>query len=217
MEKASLFYKVLNVCWELFDRIAALILLTVTAPILLATALCIFLEDGRPIFFRQWRPGKNGKPFKIFKFRSMKRGAEKDTRSLFVDEKNPFLTGIGRFIRKWSIDELAQLFNVLWGQMSLVGPRPALFYQVRKYNDFQRKRLKVKPGITGLAQIMGRNELPWNERIKIDVWYVEHKSPLLDLYILFRTPGVVIRKKGVFKVVVDDISKVDSPWELWMG
>jgi len=194
----------------LLDKVFSILILIANFPLLLATALCIYLEDGRPIFFRQWRAGKDGKPFKIFKFRSMKKGAEKDPRSLFVDEKNPFLTRVGRFIRKWSIDELPQLFNVLIGQMSLVGPRPALFYQVKRYNDFEKKRLLDKPGITGLAQIMGRNELPWSERIKYDVWYVEHKSPLLDLYILLRTPSVVLKRKGVFNVVVDEISKIET-------
>jgi len=190
------------------DKIGSIFLLLCCFPLLLATALCIYLEDGRPIFFRQWRAGKDGKPFKIFKFRSMRKGAEKDPRSQFVDEKNPFLTRVGRFIREWSIDELPQLFNVLMGQMSLVGPRPLPFYEIQRYGVFQRKRVLTKPGITGLAQIMGRNELPWSERLRYDVWYVEHKSPLLDLYILFRTPGVVLEKKGVYEAGVNDVSKI---------
>lgn len=182
-------------------------MLLATFPLLLATAICIYLEDGRPIFFRQLRVGKDGKPFRIFKFRSMKRGADKDPRSLLADEKNPYITKVGRFMRKWSIDELPQIFNVLWGDMSLVGPRPTLPYQVRKYNETQKRRLLVKPGMTGWAQIHGRNEIPWAERIRLDLWYVEHRSFWLDLYILFRTPSVVLRGEGVFGVRLDEIAK----------
>lgn len=189
------------------DKIGSLLLLLSVSPLLLAVALCIYLEDGRPIFFRQKRVGKGGKPFPIFKFRSMKKGAEKDPRSLLADEKNPYITKVGRFIRQWSIDELPQLLNVLWGDMSLVGPRPTLPYQVERYTEFQRIRLLVKPGITGWAQINGRNELPWEERIKLDVWYVEHQSFLLDLYILLRTPLVVLRKEGAWGGQLDEIAK----------
>jgi len=190
----------------LLDKLGAIFLLIALLPLILAVSICIYLEDGRPIFFRQKRAGKDGKPFLIFKFRSMKKGADKDPRSLFVDERNPFLTKVGRFIRKWSIDELPQLLNVLKGDMSLVGPRPTLLYQVKKYDDFQRRRLLVKPGITGWAQIHGRNELSWEERIKYDVWYVEHKSLGLDIYILLRTLPVVLKAKGVFGIKVDKIA-----------
>lgn len=191
----------------ILDKIGAVFLLLATFPLLLATAICIYLEDGRPIFFRQLRVGKDGKPFRIFKFRSMKKGADKDPRSLLADEKNPYITKVGRFLRKWSIDELPQIFNVLWGDMSLVGPRPTLPYQVRKYNETQKRRLLVKPGMTGWAQIHGRNEIPWAERIRLDLWYVEHRSFWLDLYILFRTPSVVLRGEGVFGVRLDEIAK----------
>lgn len=190
------------------DKIGSILLLLLLLPLFLAVALCIYLEDGRPVFFRQWRIGKAGKPLQIFKFRSMRKGADKDPRSLLPDENNPYLTKVGRFIRGWSIDELPQLFNVLWGNMSLVGPRPTLPYQVKKYNEFQKRRLLVKPGITGWAQINGRNELPWAERIKLDVWYVEHQSFLLDLYILFRTPLVALHRKGVWASQIDEIAEL---------
>jgi lipopolysaccharide/colanic/teichoic acid biosynthesis glycosyltransferase len=203
LEGRTLSYSFIS--WFL-DKLGAIFLLIALLPLILAVSICICLEDGRPIFFRQKRAGKHGTPFLIFKFRSMKKGADKDPRSLFVDEKNPFLTKVGRFIRKWSIDEIPQLLNVLKGDMSLVGPRPTLLYQVEKYDDFQRKRLLVKPGITGWAQIHGRNELTWEERIKYDVWYVEHKSLGLDIYILLRTLPVVLKAKGVFGIKVDKIA-----------
>jgi lipopolysaccharide/colanic/teichoic acid biosynthesis glycosyltransferase len=206
MSKSKPFSRPIFISSNLLDKLGAILLLIALCPLLLAVSICIFLEDGRPLFFRQKRAGKGGKPFLIFKFRSMKRGAERDPRSLFVDEKNPFLTKVGRFIRKWSIDELPQLLNVLKGDMSLVGPRPALLYQVEKYDDFQRRRLLVKPGITGWAQIHGRNELSWEEKIKYDVWYVEHKSFSLDIYILLRTLPVVLKAKGVFGVKIDKIA-----------
>jgi len=192
----------------------SILLLVALLPLFLSVAICIYLEDGRPIFFRQKRAGKDGKPFLILKFRGMKKGAEKDPRSLFVDEKNPFLTKVGRFIRKWSIDELPQLINVLKGDMSLVGPRPTLLYQIKRYNDFQKRRLLVKPGITGWAEIHGRNELTWEERIKYDVWYVEHKSLSLDIYILLRTIPVVLKAKGVFHPTERDrVDKIAMPEE----
>ncbi len=188
------------------DKLGAALLIIALIPLFLAVAICIYLEDGYPVLFRQRRVGKNGKPFLIYKFRSMKKGAENDPRSLFVDEKNPYITKVGRFIRKWSIDELPQLLNVLKGDMSLVGPRPTLLYQVKKYDDFQKRRLLVKPGITGWAQIHGRNELSWEERIKYDVWYVEHKSLLLDIYILLRTIPTILKAKGVFGTKIDKIA-----------
>lgn len=199
-----------NACRFLLDKLGSVLLLVLTTPILIATSICIYLEDGRPIFFRQWRAGKDGKPFKIFKFRSMKKGADKDPRSLFVDEKNPFLTRVGRFIRKWSVDELPQLFNVLMGQMSLVGPRPTLLYQVKKYDAFQKKRLLVKPGLTGWAQIHNWVESSWEERIKLDIWYIEHRSLFLDLYILFRTIPVVMGEKRKLTFKVDEIAKPEG-------
>lgn len=147
------------------------------------------------MFFLQERVGKNGKIFRLFKFRTMVVGADEKTKGVYIDEKNPYVTRIGYFLRRWSIDELPGFINVLKGDMSLVGPRPTLEYQVRKYDDLQKRRLLVKPGITGWAQVNGRNMLTWPERIKLDVWYVEHRSLWLDIKILFKTFWVVIKEK----------------------
>jgi lipopolysaccharide/colanic/teichoic acid biosynthesis glycosyltransferase len=174
-------------------------------------SLVILLDSGFPIFFVQERAGQGGRPFKIYKFRTMVQNAEQIGLGVYTEESDPRITRVGRWLRKWSLDELPQLFNVLKGDMSLVGPRPTLLYQVEKYNERQRKRLLVKPGITGWAQVNGRNSLTWPERIELDVWYVEHWSLWLDLYILFvRTPLVVLRREGVYGQVVDEISSMDT-------
>jgi lipopolysaccharide/colanic/teichoic acid biosynthesis glycosyltransferase len=162
--------------------------LAVTSPLLAAAALAISLEDGGPVLYRQTRVGKDGKDFELLKLRSMEVGAESKGAGFAVDEGDPRITRVGRLMRRTSIDELPQLWNVLRGDMSIVGPRPTLRYQVEKYSERQRRRLEVKPGLTGWAQIQGRATLPWAERIELDVWYVEHRSVVLDLKILLRTP-----------------------------
>lgn len=162
-------------------------------------AVAIKLDSKGPVFFRQERVGLNGRIFKPWKFRTMVVGAEKQGLGYNVARDDPRITKVGRFLRNWSLDELPQLINVLRGEMSIVGPRPTLKYQVEQYNDFQRKRLLVKPGITGWAQIHGRNLLTWEDRIKYDVWYVEHWSVPLDLWIMLKTIWVVlIKREGVY-------------------
>jgi lipopolysaccharide/colanic/teichoic acid biosynthesis glycosyltransferase len=156
-------------------------------------ALAIKLEDGGPVFYRQTRVGKDGRDFELIKLRTMVVGAEKLGAGYAVDRGDSRITGVGRLFRRLSIDELPQLWNVLRGEMSLIGPRPTLRYQVERYDAEQRRRLDIRPGLTGWAQIHGRAELPWEERIKLDVWYVEHRSPLLDLKILARTPLALFR------------------------
>ncbi len=179
------------------DFAVALAGLITLAPVLLLIAVAILLDDGLPIFFLQERVGKDGKIFKLVKFRTMKRGSEKG--SPIVTENDPRITRVGRFLRRWSLDELPQLWNVLLGHMSLVGPRPALPYQVERYTPRQRRRLSVRPGITGWAQVRGRNALSWPERIELDLEYIEKMSFWFDLKILLLTVPTVLRGGGLYK------------------
>jgi lipopolysaccharide/colanic/teichoic acid biosynthesis glycosyltransferase len=162
--------------------------LVLASPFLAASALAIKLEDRGPVLYRQRRVGREGVEFELLKLRTMVVGAEKQGAGWAVNRGDPRITKVGRLLRRLSVDELPQLWNVVRGEMSLIGPRPTLAYQVERYSDRQRRRLEVKPGITGWAQIHGRAALPWDERIELDVWYVEHRSPLVDLKILLRTP-----------------------------
>ncbi len=202
---------------RVFDIIASLVLIILTSPIMLLTAIAIKLDSRGPIFFsrldddkRMMRVGQGGKQFPYFKFRSMNPGthnmrykelAKQDTRKgspMVKIENDPRITRVGRFIRKFSIDELPEFFLVLSGKMSLVGPRPHLPEEVAKYKPEHRKVLTIKPGITGLAQISGRADLDFDEEVRLDTYYIEHWSPWLDLYILLKTPIVVIFKKGAY-------------------
>lgn len=171
-----------------FDVVTCGFGLAVTSPILAVSALAVKLEDGGPMLFRQTRVGRDGRDFELLKLRTMIVDAESKGAGYAVDSGDSRITRVGRVLRKTSIDELPQLWNVVRGDMSLIGPRPTLRYQVEKYNARQRKRLDVLPGLTGWAQIHGRATLPWDERIELDVWYVENRSPRVDLRILLRTP-----------------------------
>ncbi len=162
--------------------------LALTSPVLLIAAIAIKLEDRGPVLYRQTRVGQDGRDFELLKLRTMVVGAETQGAGYAVNVGDSRITRVGAFLRRTSIDELPQLLNVVRGEMSLIGPRPTLRYQVERYDERQRRRLEVRPGITGWAQIHGRAELSWPERIELDVWYVEHRSPLLDLRILLRTP-----------------------------
>jgi lipopolysaccharide/colanic/teichoic acid biosynthesis glycosyltransferase len=162
--------------------------LALTSPLLAAAALATKVEDGGPVLYRQTRVGRDGVDFELLKLRTMVVGAEQLGAGFAVDRGDARITRMGRVLRKSSLDELPQLWNVLRGDMSIVGPRPTLRYQVERYTPHQRKRLEVKPGLTGWAQVNGRAALPWAERIELDVWYVEHRSPLVDLKILLKTP-----------------------------
>jgi lipopolysaccharide/colanic/teichoic acid biosynthesis glycosyltransferase len=170
------------------DAAVAALGLAVAAPFVAAAAVAIRLEDGGPVLYRQTRVGRDGVDFELLKLRTMVVGAERQGAGFAVDEGDPRITKVGAVLRKLSIDELPQLWNVVRGEMSLIGPRPTLRYQVERYDERQRRRLDVLPGITGWAQIHGRASLSWPERIELDVWYVEHRSPLVDLTILLRTP-----------------------------
>jgi lipopolysaccharide/colanic/teichoic acid biosynthesis glycosyltransferase len=162
--------------------------LALTSPLLALAAVAIKLEDGGPVLYRQKRVGCGGGEFELLKLRTMEVGAEQRGAGLAVNVGDPRITRVGRILRRVSLDELPQLWNVVRGDMSLVGPRPTLAYQVERYTPRQRRRLEVKPGITGWAQVNGRARLPWSDRIELDVWYVEHRSPWLDAKILARTP-----------------------------
>src|SRR5437867_8649593 len=165
--------------------------LVLASPLLGLAALAVKLEDGGPILYTQTRVGRDGADFELLKLRTMVVGAEKLGAGAAVNEGDPRITRPGVLLRRLSIDELPQLWNVIRGEMSVIGPRPTLAYQVERYTPRQRRRLEVKPGITGWAQIHGRAQLPWEERIELDVWYVEHRSPWLDLKIIARTPSAL--------------------------
>jgi exopolysaccharide biosynthesis polyprenyl glycosylphosphotransferase len=197
-----------------FDKMVALAALTVAAPLLAVLALAVKLDDGGPAFFRQTRVGKDGRTFTVFKFRTMVIDAEQrraDLRRahaqhstsgqhsvLFKLRNDPRVTRTGTWLRRWSLDELPQLINVLNGDMSLVGPRPALPEEAAMYGDHVRRRLAVKPGITGLWQVSGRSDLTWDESIRLDLRYVENWSLMLDLHILWKTLSAVVRGSGAY-------------------
>ncbi len=184
---------------SLMDRILGLAGLIVLSPLLIVISLAIKVDTPGPVFFRQRRVGKNGREFKIYKFRSMVEGAQNIGAGVFVQRGDPRITRVGKFIRRYSLDELPQLINVLKGEMSLVGPRPTLGYQVERYNARQKKRLLVKPGITGWAQVNGRSSLSWPERIELDIWYVENWSLWLDIKIMVQTVLVILFKKNIYR------------------
>jgi lipopolysaccharide/colanic/teichoic acid biosynthesis glycosyltransferase len=171
--------------------------LVLASPVIALAALAVKLEDGGPMLYRQTRVGRDGADFELLKLRTMVVGAETMGAGLSVNRGDERITRAGRLLRKLSLDELPQLWNVVRGEMSVIGPRPTLRYQVEQYDERQRHRLDVKPGITGWAQVNGRAALPWADRIELDVWYVEHRSPQLDLRILARTPLALFR--GTYK------------------
>lgn len=171
--------------------------LVVASPLLGLVALAAKLEGRGPILYRQTRVGKDGVDFELLKLRTMVVGAETMGAGYAVDEGDPRITRVGRVARRLSLDELPQLWNVIRGDMSVIGPRPTLRYQVERYDPRQARRLDVKPGITGWAQVHGRAALPWAERIELDVWYVEHRNARLDLRILAKTPRALF--SGTYK------------------
>ena len=182
---------------RLRDLFVATFVLVLATPLLALAALAIKLADRGPILYRQRRVGYQGRDFDLLKLRTMIVGAEKEGAGYAVNAGDPRITSVGRMLRRLSLDELPQLWNVLRGEMSLVGPRPTLRYQVDQYTPRQRRRLDVRPGITGWAQVHGRAKLPWHERIELDLWYVDHRSAWLDLKILLRTPRVLFT--GTYK------------------
>jgi len=181
------------------DLAIAVPLVILTAPLVALAALAVRLESRGGAVYRQTRVGKDGAPFEIYKLRTMVSGAEFQGAGLAIAAGDSRITRVGNLLRRTSLDELPNLWNVLRGEMSIVGPRPTLEHQVKQYTPRQRGRLTVKPGITGWAQINGRASLPWPERIELDLWYVEHRTTALDLKILSRTLGQVLSGSGLYK------------------
>jgi lipopolysaccharide/colanic/teichoic acid biosynthesis glycosyltransferase len=186
------------------DVVVSVMLLVVTSPLLAAAAVAIKLETPGPVLFRQLRVGRGGRPFEMLKLRTFQHGAPPEGTWVPLDERNdPRITRVGRWLRGTSLDEVPNLVNVLRGEMALVGPRPTIPAQVAEYTAEQHRRLEVRPGITGLAQVSGRRSLSWPERIAIDVWYVDHRTPLMDIRVLLRTAAQTLGL-GRTRFVPDD-------------
>jgi lipopolysaccharide/colanic/teichoic acid biosynthesis glycosyltransferase len=182
-----------------FDVIVAGAALAAASPLMLVAVLAIRLESRGSAIYRQRRVGRDGRPFDVIKLRTMVTGAEGMGAGLAISEGDTRITRVGRLLRRTSLDEVPNLVNVLRGDMSIIGPRPTVPVQVDRYTERQRGRLAIKPGITGWAQIHGRTELPWDERIELDLWYIEHRSWRLDLRILWRTARMVLGGQGLYR------------------
>jgi lipopolysaccharide/colanic/teichoic acid biosynthesis glycosyltransferase len=180
------------------DVLIASVALAISSPVLLAAAIAIKLDSRGPALYRQRRAGRHGAPFEVVKLRTMHRGADPVGVGTPVLEGDARVTRVGRLLRRLSLDELPNLVNVIRGEMAIVGPRPTLEAQVAHYTVRQRSRLEVRPGLTGWAQVNGRAGIPWEERIELDVWYVEHRSPALDLRILARTARLLLSGHGLY-------------------
>jgi lipopolysaccharide/colanic/teichoic acid biosynthesis glycosyltransferase len=201
---------------KLFDRVVALLALIVLSPVLLVLGVVVLISMGWPVFFRQQRPGFCGRPFRVVKFRTMNQ-AHDASGQLLPDAQR--LTGVGKFLRHTSLDELPQFWNVLLGQLSLVGPRPLLMQYLPRYSPEQARRHDVLPGITGWAQINGRNDLPWAQKFALDVWYVDHWSLGLDARILLKSFWQVLKREGIsrqgyattFEFMGDEVPEPSRP------
>ena len=182
-----------------FDVVVAGTALLAASPFLLLAVVAVRLESRGSAIYRQRRVGQDGRPFDVLKLRTMVTGAEHMGAGLAVSEGDTRITRVGHLLRRTSLDEVPNLLNVLRGEMAIIGPRPTVPVQVDRYTDRQRGRLAIKPGITGWAQIHGRTELPWDERIELDLWYIEHRSWRLDLKILWRTARMVLGGEGLYR------------------
>jgi lipopolysaccharide/colanic/teichoic acid biosynthesis glycosyltransferase len=189
------------------DLLVAGLALLVAAPLLAACAIAIKLDSRGPVLYRQRRVGRDGVPFELVKLRTMVVGAEHSGAGLYIETADARITRVGRLLRRFSLDELPNLLNVLRGELSVVGPRPTVQVQVDRYTPRQRRRLEVKPGITGWAQVNGRTSLSWPERIELDVWYVDNRSLALDLRILARTARMLVTGHGLYS------SDLTQGWE----
>ena len=183
---------------RVLDILIAAAGLAITSPVLAVAAIAIRLESPGPVIYRHARVGRHGRPFELWKLRTMVQGAERMGAGLYIEDRDPRITRTGRALRRFSLDELPNLVNVLKGDLAVVGPRPTVAEQVDRYTARQRRRLEVKPGITGWAQVNGRTSLPWPERIELDVWYVDHRSLALDLRILARTARLLATGRGLY-------------------
>jgi len=179
------------------DLAFAALALVLSSPLLAAAAIAIRIESAAPVLYRQRRVGKDGRPFEMLKLRTMVPGSDPVGVGTVVTRDDARVTGVGRLLRRFSLDEIPNLVNVLRGEMSIVGPRPTIQAQVDAYTDHQRRRLEVRPGITGWAQVRGRAGIPWEQRIELDVWYVDHRSLALDLRILARTLWLLASGRGL--------------------
>jgi len=197
-----------NAISRIVDVVVAALALTVTSPLLAGSVIAIRLESKGPAFYRQRRVGRNGEPFELLKLRTMVSGAEAMGAGIYVLEGDARITRVGRALRRFSLDELPNLVNVLRGDMAIVGPRPTIQEQVDRYTERQLRRLEVKPGITGWAQVNGRATLPWPARIELDVWYVDNRSLLLDLKILLKTVRMLATGHGLYS---------EDPYQGWKG
>jgi len=183
---------------RVFDLVLSLLCLVVLAPVLALIALCISLDSPGDVFFKLRVAGRDGKPFDQWKFRTMIQNARDTAHRFETSATDPRITRIGRFLRRWSLDELPQLWNILRGEMSLVGPRPAFLEVAQRYSPDQARRLQMRPGLTGLAQLQGRNLLPWEQRIVLDIAYIDRYSLWLDTKTLWRTIPLLLRGTGVY-------------------
>jgi lipopolysaccharide/colanic/teichoic acid biosynthesis glycosyltransferase len=186
--------------WHVRDWILAALLLGVAAPLMAGIAVLVWFDDGAPVLFKQRRAGKDGRPFSLIKFRTLSTEAEG------TSHPARHTTRVGAVLRRWALDELPQLWNILRSDMNLVGPRPVLLAEARGYDDEAARRLEIRPGLTGWAQVHGRNRLSWAERMEHDLWYVRNRTLLLDLWILLRTPFVLLSGQGVYGPGTDDPS-----------
>lgn len=182
---------------RLFDIITCFILLPLLLPLMAAAAVAVAIDSGPPAMFLQDRVGRNGRIFRIYKFRTMIPDAERKG-PLLAERDDPRVTRVGRFLRRWSLDELPQIFNVIKGEMSLVGPRPELPQLVAGYTPWQRQVLESLPGVTGFSQIHGRDDLPMDTKLRLDVYYLRHRSLAMDLWIIWRTAFELVSGRGAF-------------------
>jgi lipopolysaccharide/colanic/teichoic acid biosynthesis glycosyltransferase len=197
------------------DILIAVVVLTIAAPFLAAAAIAIRLDTPGPVIYRQRRVGKDGEVFELRKLRTMVTGADPVGVGTAVTADDPRVTRVGRRLRRFSLDEIPNLINVLRGEMAIVGPRPTIEAQVADYNAHHRRRLEVKPGVTGWAQVNGRAGLPWDERIELDIWYVDHRSLWIDIRVLAKTAWLLISGKGLNAGAVTPQADLESP-EAWM-